>query len=206
MVPTTTPGPVVTTPNHSARVRAAIDATAVAPGLADHWRGLVASRTNGPAASGSVVSDALSPEVTVAMLRAATWTPLTGPAAQSVRAPAVAFWTPDVRGRVGVVPTASLPADARLTLRDPHDAGCVSAEYEGDINVLGAPAEGTCILLGPEGDAEIVWTFHPGLPVGPSTVPACALAVLERPWVTPAEAISLGLETAKITPPRPSAA
>lgn len=205
MVPTTT-GPVANNTNPSARVRAAIDATAVAPGLADHWRGLVVSRTSGPAASGSVVDGALSPEVTVALLRAATWTPLTGPAAQTVRAPAVAFWTPDVRGRVGVVPTDSLPADARLVLRDPHDTGCVSAEYEGDIGVLGAPAEGTCILLGPDGDVEIVWTFHPGPPVGPSTVPACALAILERPWVTPAEALSLGLMTAKIVQSRPTTA
>lgn len=205
MVPTTT-GPAANNPNPSARVRAAIDATAVAPGLADHWRGLLASRTSGPAASGSVVDGALSAEVVVAMLRAATWTPLTGPAAQTVRAPAVAFWTPDVTGRVGVVPVSSLPADTRLTLLDPHDTGCVSAAFEGDVNALGTPADGTCILLGPEGDVEVVWTFHPGLPVAPSTVPASALAQLDRAWITPDEAVALGLETAKMIPPRPPSA
>ncbi len=181
------------TPNE--RVRAAIDLTATTPALADHWQGLLTSRVPGAGASGSVFH-VDSAEDLVARLRAARWEPLDHP---GVRPPAIAFRTRDVAGHFGLVDLTELPSDAEVHLRDAHATGFLSAEVRG---ALGEPTDGATILLGPDGAGEVVWTFHPGLPVAPSTVAVGSVAVGSvggRETVTAGEALAMGLRWAKVS-------
>jgi len=185
------PGPVVVNPNpETLRVRAAIAATRAQ--LVEHWRGLVESRTLGhPSATGSVTD-----HKTVASLEAeldvVSWHPYSHPA---VRPGCTAFWTPDLRGVLGVVSIAELPVDVMLTLRDGHATGTVSAEVEG---TYGATTDGTCLIVGDHNGMEVVFTFHPGEPVTPSSVPASGFAGRS---VTRDEALSLGFSLAKVRRP-----
>lgn len=176
------------------RVIAAIARTATAPALSEHWRGLLASRVPGPGASGSVFGDVADGGELVERLGAARWEPLDHP---DVRAPAVAFWTRDLVGRLGVVDLATLPPDAVVTLREAHATGYLAAEVWGDV---GAESDGATIILGPDVAGEVVWTFHPGLPVAPSSVPvgrAEAGEVVTAHW-----ALALGFRHGKVTPCR----
>lgn len=171
------------------RVIAAIDRTATTAALAEHWTGLLASRTPGASAAGSVcdVPEGFS---LVEALRASSWQPFDHPA---VKAPAVAFWTDDVKGSVGIVKLSELHPATLVTLRDAHATGFLSAEISGN---LGGESDGTTILLGPDKAGEVVWTMHPGLPVQPSAV--AAADDLRGHEMTAAEAMALGLVTAKV--------
>jgi len=186
--------------NHDDRIRRALFRTATRESLAPHWRGLLRSRIPGPEASGSTfdVRDAAD---LVVRLAAARWEPFEHP---DVKSPAVAFKTLDVGGRLGVVDLRSLPDSARVTLRDAHATGFLSAEVDG---ALGPEVGHAVVLLGPDDDgSEVVWTFHPGAPAAPSTVgaPTGPRASLERATclsnatVTVARALELGFTTAKV--------
>lgn len=176
------------TPNE--RVRAAIELTAATPALADHWQGLLTSRVPGAGASGSVFH-VDSAEDLVARLRAARWEPLYH---ADVRPPAIAFRTRDVLGRFGLVDLTELPAGEDVRLRDAHATGFLSAEVRGALG----ETDGATILLGPEDAGEVVWTFHPGLPVAPSTVAVGSVG--GRETVTAGDALAMGLRWAKVTP------
>jgi hypothetical protein len=104
-----------------------------------------------------------------------------------------AFSTRDLRGRLGIVELASLPADTVVTLDDRKNTGKVSAVVNG---VLGPEVDFTVIILGPEGGVEVVFTFHPGEPVRPSQV-QCETGMHGR-RVTIAEAQEMGLAMAKV--------
>jgi len=191
------------------RIRRALFRTATRESLAPHWRGLLRSRIPGPEASGSTfdVRDAAD---LVVRLAAARWEPFEHP---DVRAPAAAFKTLDVGGRLGVVDLRSLPDSARVTLRDAHATGFLSAEVDG---ALGPEVGHAVVLLGPDDDgSEVVYTFHPGDPAAPSTVRAGATAPAAPPELTggapgaflvaepgavlsPYQAARLGLTTAKV--------
>lgn len=170
------------------RVNAAIERTSTTEALADHWTGLLASRTPGPRAAGSVcdVPEGFS---LVEALRASSWQPFEHPA---VKAPAVAFWTDDLQGSLGIVKLAKLHPATLVTLRDAHATGFLSAELYGTRG----DREGVCMILGPTEGGEVVYTFHPGAPVKPSTVKATD--ELNGQQITAARAIELGLETAKL--------
>lgn len=168
------------------RVRAAIARTPSA--LPSHWTGLVSSRCDGPSASGSRTRF-LDPDALVSALRAASWEEYDHPA---VSAPASAFRTGDIGGVLGIVPIADLPPAVEVSLRDPHDTGELYAEA---VLPVGPAVDFLTILLGPEGGAEVVYTFHPGPPIGPSTIRSAAY---DGPrTLQPEAAAALGLTHAK---------
>lgn len=172
------------TPND--RVTAAILATAEL--LPEHWQKLLASRTASADACGSVC-DVQRVQLDRA-LAAAQWEPYIHPA---IMAGCSAFWTYDIPGTVGIEAIATLPESTRLELRDAHATGMVEAV------IVGTPktrALGTCLIVGEHGGREVVFTFHPGAPIRPSTVPAAGA----KRHVTVSEAKAMGLEWAKVAP------
>lgn len=172
------------------RVRRAIATTAER--LSEHWRGLIESRTRGHARATGSITDETRPEALREAIERASWQTYSHPA---VVAPCVAFWTSDIEGVLGIVEVDLLDESTDLTLRDAHETGFVNAEVVGDY---GDRAEGVCLIVGPDDEAEVIYTFHPGPPVPPSTVPA---RLSPGRTVTPSEAMALGLRTAKVTRP-----
>jgi len=98
-----------------------------------------------------------------------------------------------IPGRLGIVELSQLPADAVVTLDDRKGTGKVSAVVEG---VRGEEVDFTVLILGPEQGEEVVYTFHPGDPVRSSQVQA--QPGMHGRQVTVAEALDMGLTTAKI--------
>lgn len=174
--------------NIAHRIQAAIQSTR--SGFPSHWTPLLASRTLGhPAATGSVTTYTDPAALEQALLNA-TWEPYSHPA---ILPECTAFVTRDIRGRSGIIPLADLPADAKVTLRDSHQTGCLSAEVIGDY---GSEVGETVMILGPEKGQEIVFTFHPGAPIAPSTL--ATIDAAQGQVLTPAEAMALGFDLAKI--------
>ena len=127
-------------------------------------------RNPGPGALGSRFETAQ----TVESLVAADWGIFDHP---DVKAPAVAFDAP-IPGIMGMVALKELDPLQEVTLLDghvseacPQGCGFVEAVVDG---VLGKKVGFTTLLLGPdEKDPTrlVVWTFFPGDPVQPSTLP-----------------------------------
>lgn len=132
----------------------------------------------------------LYPEMLEAMLLAAPWEIYSHPA---VSPECTAFKAPFTPGRLGVADLRSLPSDAIVTLDDRKDTGKVSAVVKG---VRGREEYFTVLILGPEQGEEVIFTFHPGDPVRPSQVQV--EPGMHGQQVTVAEALAMGLETAKI--------
>ncbi len=84
-----------------------------------------------------------------------------------------------------------LADDDEVELVDPKGTGKV----EGVVRRSGTfpQVDHTVILLGPGDEGEIVWTFFPGDPVRPSSVPSSRAGT-----VTATEARRLGLEWVKL--------
>lgn len=96
-------------------------------------------------------------------------------------------------GRLGIVDLRSLPVGTVVSLDDRKNTGKVSAIVQG---VRGPEVDFTVIILGPEQDEEVVYTFHPGDPVRPSQVQATP--GLHGRQVAIEEALGMGLSMAKI--------
>ncbi len=146
----------------------------------------VAQRQPGPGGAGSRFLEATS----LGEIRDAAWEAYSHP---QVAAPAVAFRAP-LRGRFGLVRLDSLQSETAVVLDDRKATGQVMPVVSG---VMGPEVDFTVLLLGPDRETgkEVVWTFFPGEPISPSSVPAAGNAGRQ---VTAAEAIGLGLEWAKI--------
>ena len=170
----------------SQRIALAIERTRTH--LPAHWRGLLQSRCQGPAATGSV-TDFTDPAALEEALLRTTWSPYEHPA---VASGCVAFWTSEIPGTSGVIALDTLPPDALVTLRDAHATGLLDAEVEA---ARGPREAGTVLLLGEHEGAEVVFTFHPGPPLRLSSLPVSADP--GRP-LTRLEAQALGLAHAKV--------
>ncbi len=154
-----------------------------------HWADTLAQRSGkSPMAAGSIYPD-MSPDEIEAALLSATWEPYTHPA---IMTGCTAFRAP-IQGLFGMVDLATLAPDTTVVLDDRKNTGNVSATVAG---FRGEAVDFTVLILGMEGDREIVFTFHPGAPVSPSKV--AATPGLHGKNITAAEAIGMGLETAKI--------
>lgn len=175
----------------SDRLARAFDTTARM--LPEHWHKLLLARCRGPAAVGSV-TDFTDPAALEAALRRTTWSPYTHPA---IQAGCVAFCTTELGGTQGVLPITDVSADAFVTLGDAHATGFVAAEVEG---VFGPRVDMLVMILGPEQGVEVVYTFHPGPPLAPSTLPAEGRQGTRIPV---SEARALGFEFVKIRPGPP---
>lgn len=96
-------------------------------------------------------------------------------------------------GELGVVSLDDLPADSDIILDDRKNTGNVSATVKG---VRGKKVDFIVAILGPEQGKEVLFTFHPGDPVNPSRVKT--ETGMHGRHVTVAEALKMGLQTAKI--------
>ena len=172
----------------ASRVLAAIAATReVLPG---YFEKTCAQRAGlNPSAAGSVYDGASTDEVE-RLIREAVWEEYSHPAL-APETSALRAWTPS--GRLGVVELAKLDPSTPIVLDDRKGTGTVSATVKG---ALGEAVNFTVLILGQEQGREVVFTFHPGDPVRPSSVKT--EPGLHGKAVTAAEARAMGLETAKI--------
>lgn len=152
---------------------------------------------------GSVFEGFDSPEQLAAAILGANWEPAEPPAGSAI--PGCGYFKTHgiPGGRMGLVRIADLPDDVQIVARDPKGTGMVSMAVQG---VRGIEAHETWIILGPgEEDGvhgEVVWTFHPGDPVGPSRLEA--KDVPDGTVLAKAEALALRFDLAKIESPAPA--
>ena len=180
------------------RVRAAICRTAAF--IPSYYGKMLAQRL--PAGGcGSIFEGFDSPEQLAAALMGANWE-VAEPPAGSAMPGCGYFKTRDIPGgRYGLVRIADLPDDTQILARDPKGTGMVSMAVQG---VRGLEAFETWIILGPGDEdgvsGEVVWTFHPGDPVGPSRLEV--KDVPDGTVLTKAKAMELGFDLAKIESPQ----
>ena len=157
--------------------------------VAGYWEKTCAQRAGtNPAAAGSIYPGKSPEEVEVA-ITAAKWVPYEHPA---LAAGSTAFRA-ELPGQLGIVDLTTLAPSTPVLLDDRKGTGTVSATVAG---VRGETVEFTVLILGEEQGKEIVFTFHPGAPVRPSSVKT--EPGLHGKAVTAAEALAMGLTTAKI--------
>lgn len=184
--PTTVPSASTPSIAASIRVRAALARTPC-----DYRDRCLSQRVPGADAAGSVF--AVLPGGTAllhAMLVDATWEPYTHAA---IMDGCSAFRAP-LAGYVGVVALADLPAHVNVVLADAKRTGYVEATV---VGVAVQPVDFAVIILGDDEGQEIVFTFHPGDPIAPSTLPASLLAGAKMDRDV---ALAHGLTHAKIVP------
>jgi hypothetical protein len=167
----------------ASRIAAALLATP-----ADYLARCLAQRCRGADACGSVFADYSDPAALLHALQSAAWEAYEHPA---IMAGCAAFRAP-MAGRVGIVALASLPADTTVVLADAKRTGYVEATVPGAATT---PVDFAVIILGTDEGHEIVFTFHPGEPIAPSTLPA---SLLNGARMTAAVAIEHGLTHAKV--------
>ncbi len=165
------------------RIVAALAATP-----ADYLARCLVQRCHGADAAGSVFTEQDNPATLLLGLQTASWEPYEHPA---IMAGCAAFRAP-FAGRVGIVPLASLAPDTVVVLADAKRTGYVEATVPG---VASMPVDFAVIILGIDDGREIVFTFHPGEPIAPSTLPASLLAGSR---MTAAVAMEHGLTHAKV--------
>lgn len=183
------------TPEAKARVIAAIDT--IKASNPDYWQRCQDQRDpRSPDAAGSTLH--LIPTYTGTIedaLRASSWGPYTH---EAILPQCTAFRTFDLVGRLGLVGLADLPAMTPVELRDPKGTGKAEAtvrfpKSEADSRRPFLPY--VIAILGPSGDGECVWTFHPGPPIVPSMIDTPPEGSAK---MTAKDAIDLGLKFAKI--------
>lgn len=123
------------------------------------------------------------------MLRGAEWEPYS----HKDLLPETTAFKAAIPGRLGIIDLRSMSADSVVRLDDRKGTGQVSCVVSG---VRGQIVPFTVLILGPEQGEEVVFTFHPGDPVRASQVQA--EPGMHGRQVTVAEALAMGLETAKI--------
>ena len=170
-------------PSNASRIAAALDATP-----ADYLARCLAQRCHGADACGSVFADYTDPSELLLALKSAAWETYEHPA---IMAGCAAFRAP-FAGRMGIVELASLPADTIVVLADAKRTGYVEATVPGAATT---PVDFAIIILGIDEGREIAYTFHPGEPIAPSTLPA---SLLNGARMTAAVAIEHGLTHAKV--------
>lgn len=129
--------------------------------------------------------------LTLDELRGAAWVEY---AHGAIQAPATGFRAP-IKGRLGIVRLSDLDPQAEVVLDDRKVTGQVTPIVEG---ALGPEVDFTVLLIGPGRDGkEVIWTFFPGEPINPSSLPAEG-DTAHGTKVSVARALELGLEWAKI--------
>ena len=98
----------------------------------------------------------------------------------------------EIPGLMGIVDLRSLEPLAMVTLDDRKNTGKVSATVQG---VRGEKVGHTVLIVGDHEGHEVVFTFHPGDPVNPSSIDAKGC---HGTRIFAADAIDIGLQTAKV--------
>jgi hypothetical protein len=158
----------------------------------DYIEKCFAQRNPGPESLGSQFFSKMS----VADMLTADWEEIVHP---DVMAPAKAFRTSSLGGRIGVAEVARLCANSVAHIRpSPKGTGEMEMVVERTLDKM-PEVEFTTLLLGPgdEGtdlaNEEVVWTFFPGDPVRPSE-----LKVDAQENISVKAARALGFKWAKI--------
>jgi len=124
-----------------------------------------------------------------AVLLSADWEEVTHP---NVKAPCRCFRA-TIPGYLGIVPLRELPKGTKLVADDNKDTGFVELTARMPRRVK---TDVTYAIIGKEGDTEIVFTFHPGEPITPSTVSTTVLPAGTE--ISVDEAIAFGFTHAKV--------
>ena len=141
-------------------VRDAIERTMDMP----HFKNTFLMRNPGADSEGSIFNEPQTPE----SLMAAEWKEFSHPA---IQAPAVGYSAP-ISGSMNLIKLDTLDPQTpvRMELGHKGETEYVTALLSpADVRQKGTPVDHTVILLGPSDDGLIVWTFHPGDPIRPST-------------------------------------
>lgn len=99
----------------------------------------------------------------------------------------------DLKGLFGMIDLDTLPKDTEVTIVDPKKTGFASISVKG---VRGQEVDFTVLILGKEAGKEVVFTFHPGEPCRPSTLP---IKDRNGDVISIEEAKELGFEKANIS-------
>lgn len=179
-----------------ARILAAMENLAALEGTAGvpegYCRNTFAQRL--PGGAGSTFTGVKSVEdILAALNRAEDWEEYSHPA---IMPGCTAFITRSLGGVLGVVDLAALPVDTVVTLDDRKGTGKVSCVVSAAAVPQRPVAGFTIVILGEEQGREVLFTLHPGEPVRPSSVQT--EPGMHGTTVTVAEAINMGLTTAKV--------
>lgn len=122
----------------------------------------------------------------------ATWRPYSHP---QIKPPAVGFISRDMPvGNFGLIPVSHLDARVKIELVDPKGTGYVEGLVRKKVRKM--RADFTVALIGPAPNGgESLWTFFPGEPIMPSTIPAAGNV---GKLITPKAALSMGLVWVKL--------
>lgn len=169
------------------RIKKAMETTLqVVPGYLENTLDQRAEKSG--KAAGSIYEGMTRVELQLALLTA-KWESYSHPAVMQ----GCEAFKASIPGRLGIVSLTDLPSNTVVTLDDRKNTGKVSAVVRG---VRGPKVDFTVLILGQEQGQEVIFTFHPGDPVRPSSVEATP--GLHGKQITAAEAIGMGLEMAKV--------
>ena len=102
----------------------------------------------------------------------------------------------NIPGLLGIMPIAEMPEDAVLFTIDTKKTGFIGI---GCTGVQKMPVDYSYLILGMEGEMEVVFTFHPGEPVRPSEVETADIPAGKK--ISKEEALSMGFELCKFLSP-----
>ena len=130
------------------------------------------------------------------LLEMAEWEKVEHP---NVTEPCSCFVSYDFKGRVGVVELENLHDDIEFFLDDFKNTGWLSLCVKQDESWF-VPLDYTYIILGDDGFGEIMFTFHPGEPIAPSTLEdgKNEFGLEKGMKLTKEEAIKYGFKHAKV--------
>jgi len=169
------------------RVRAAIKTSQTT--MSDYWNKTLNQRS----AKSSMVAGSrydMGPKEIEQMLLNSEWELFNDP---SIGGGAVGFKA-NLPGFMGMISISKLGPGEKVKLDDRKGTGFFSIICNQKI---GDPVNYTVILLGPEGDKEVVWTFFPGSPTPMKGIPADAS--MNGKEITVEEAKKMGFEFAKVS-------
>lgn len=106
----------------------------------------------------------------------------------------------NIPGLLGIMPIQELPEEADLYTIDTKHTGFIGI---GCTGVQKMPVGYSYLILGMEGDLEVVFTFHPGEPVRPSEVETAEIPAGKK--ITKEEALAMGFSLCKYLSPEEAA-
>ena len=158
--------------------------------LPEYWESTVTSRTPG-SSNGSVFAfDKV--EKVLFKDRINDWVPF--PECPNLIPGCTAFILRGVCGHLGVVELSKLDPELKLNIIDNKRTGKAKCLL---VNgTLGPETDEATLILGEEQGREVIFTFHPGLPIRPDEIPVERLG--GRTSIKVSEAINLGFTHACI--------
>lgn len=173
--------------NASSEVSAAIKRSLDMP----HFENTFLMRNPGAESEGSIFNEPQTPE----SLMSAEWIEFSHP---DIGGPAIGYEAP-IPGTMNLIKLDTLDPQTpiRMELGHKGEIPYVTALLNpADVGQKGVPVKHTVMLLGPGEEGNIVWTFHPGDPIRPSTTKPNSETEAAK---TVQDVINLGFQYGKIT-------